>query len=292
MWPPPDDPGLVRRMQAAHALARRTLHARSTTGGQQLWGWRGRTLGQPVISPHGPAWLRLHSVPTDRIIDTFWNGNIDAQRSIPLSIPRPRLVGWHDWTDQPWAYRAELYEHIDPRPVARRAILTTDPDLPRIWWTAVRTALDDIAAVPTDRVTLHQGFLAWAMPHYLGTLINGHTSVARTTAHGDFHYANLCGPDLFILDWEGWGTAPAGYDAAMLHSYSLLVPTVAARVRDEFAHLLETDAGRFAELAVITELLDTTARGDNIELAEPLRQRAALLLGRPVPAVRGRPAGF
>jgi hypothetical protein len=292
MWPRPDDQGLVRRMRAAHALARRTLQARPAPSGHQIWGWRGRTLGQPVITPHGPAWLRLNSAPTDQIIDIFWNGTVDAQRSIPLSIPRPRLLGCHDWTDQPWAYRAELYEHVAPRTVARRAILTTDPDLSKTWWASVRTALDDIAAVPTDRVTLHQGFLAWAVPHYLGVPINGQTSIARTTAHGDFHYANLCGPDLCILDWEGWGTAPAGYDAAMLHSYSLLVPTVAARVRDELAHLLDTEAGRFAEIAVITELLHTTTHGDNLELTEPLRQRAALLLGRVVPAVHCRPAGY
>lgn len=292
MWPQPDDSSLVLRMQAAHALARQTLQAQLMLGGHQVWGWRGRTLGQPVISPHGPAWLRLHCAPTDQIIDTFWNGTIDAQHYIPSSIPRPRLLGWHDWTDQPWAYRAELHEHVAARPVARQAILTTDPGLPKTWWTAVRTALDDIAAVATDRVTLHQGFLAWAMPHYLGAPINGHTPDSRATAHGDFHYANLCGPDLYILDWEGWGTAPEGYDAAMLHSYSLLVPAVAARIREELADLLDTCIGRFAELAIITELLHTTTHGDNLELAEPLRRRAALLLGRPVPAVYRPPHGY
>jgi hypothetical protein len=72
----------------------------------------------------------------------------------------------------------------------------------------------------------------------------------------------------------------------MLHSYSLLVP---ARIRDELAHLLDTRNGRFAELAVITELLHTTTQADNLELAEPLRQRAAILLGRAVPAVQSRP---
>jgi hypothetical protein len=248
-------------------------------------------LGQPVITSHGRGWLRLHGTLTDQIIDPFWNGAIDAHHSMPSSIPRPRLLGWHDWTDHPWAYRAELYEWVATHPVASRAILTTNPDLPKTWWTAVRTALDNITAVHTDRVTIHQGFLAWAMPHYLGSPINGRTSVSWTTAHGDFHYANLCGPQLCILDWEGWGTAPTGYDAAMLHSYSLLVPTIAARIRYELAHLLDTRNGRFAELAVITELLHTRANGDNLELAEPLRQRAALLLGREVPAVQSPPAG-
>jgi hypothetical protein len=279
-------------MQAAHAVARRTLRTRPASGGHQVWGWCGRTLGQPVITRHGSAWLRLRCAATDQIVDTFWNGTIDAQHSIPSSIPRPHLLDWYDWTDPPWAYRAELHEYVAARPVASHAILTTDPDLPKTWWTAVRTALDDIAAVPTDRVTLHQGFLSWAMPYYLGIPINGDTSITLTTAHGDFHYANLCGPDLRILDWEGWGAAPASYDAAMLHSYSLLVPTVAARIRDELADLLDTCTGRLAELAVITELLHTTTHGNNLELAGPLRQRAAVLIGRAVPAIRHRPPGY
>ena len=292
MWPRPDDPATVQRMRAAHALAREPFHARPAPRGRQVWGWRGRTLGQPVITAHGIAWLRLTSAPADQIIDTFWNGVIDAQRHIPASIPRPQLRAWHDWTDQPWAYRAELHDHVDARPVARRAILTTDPDLPQTWWAAVRTALDNIAAVATNRVTLHNGFLAWAMPHYLGTPIDTTTPAASTAAHGDFHYANLCGPDLRILDWEGWGNAPAGYDAAVLHCYSLLVPAVAARVRDELTDLLDTDTGRFAEIAAITELLHTTTAGDNLKLARPLRRRAGQLLGRAVPAVRHRPAGY
>lgn len=279
-------------MRAAHAVARMALQARTALNGYEVWGWHGRTLGQAVITAHGPAWLRLHSAPTDQIIDTFWNGAVDAQRAMPSSIPRPCLLGWRDWTNQPWAYRAELYEYVATRSVASSATLTIDPELPKTWWGAVRTALDDIALIHTNRVTLHQGFLAWAMPYYLGSPLYGRTSVSRTTAHGDFHFANLCSPRLCILDWEGWGTAPAGYDAAMLHSYSLLVPAVAARIRDELAHLLDTSAGRFAELAVITELLHTTADGDNVELAELLRQRAAILLGRAVPSVQNRPPGF
>lgn len=286
MWPEPDDPDVVARMRSAHARARAVLHARPAHELDDAWGWHGRTLGQPVTTPDGPAWLRIASAPTDQIIDTFWNGAIDAKRSLPGSIPRPRLLGWHDWTDQQWAYRAELYERVAARPVATSAILTTMPDLPKTWWAALRAALDEIAAIPTDRVTLHQRFLAWAMPRYLGAPIDANAPIPWTTAHGDFHYANICGPELCILDWEGWGTAPAGYDAAMLHSYSLLVPASAARIRDELAHLLDTRAGRFAELAVISELLHTTTQGDNLPLAEPLRRRAAVLLGRAVPVPR------
>ncbi len=48
------------------------------------------------------------------------------------------------------------------------------------------------------------------------------------------HWANLTEP-LCLLDWEGWGMAPEGFDAAALYAYALLQPdTAAARVRTAF----------------------------------------------------------
>jgi hypothetical protein len=117
------------------------------------------------------------------------------------------------------------------------------------------------------------------MPRFLGTTIDT-TTASWSTAHGDLHWANLCGPTLHIFDWEGWGLAPTGYDLAMLHSYSLQVPALAAHIRTEFAHVLDTAAGRHAELVVITELLHSTTRGDNLHLADALRHRAHEITGR------------
>jgi thiamine kinase-like enzyme len=122
------------------------------------------------------------------------------------------------------------------------------------------------------------------MPRYLGIPIDTDAPAPWVTAHGDLHYANICGPDFCLLDWEGWGLAPAAYDAATLYSYSLLVPATADRVHDELAHLLDTPAGRYAQLAVITELLHTTRYGVNLELVQPLRRRAAIILGREIPS--------
>lgn len=70
----------------------------------------------------------------------------------------------------------------------------------------------------------------------------------------------------------------------MLHSYSLLVPPIAARIRTELVEVPDTPSGRFAELIVITELLHAATRGDHLALAEPLRRRASLL-GRSTPAL-------
>ncbi|WP_331749069.1 hypothetical protein OIA45_48395 (plasmid) [Streptomyces chartreusis] len=73
-----------------------------------------------------------------------------------------------------------------------------------------------------------------------------------------------------ILDWEGWGRAPEGFDAAMLDAYSLLQENVAARVRDVFP-VLGSPAGLAAEATVCAQLLQTVSRGDNLTLEDQLR---------------------
>ncbi|WJK33096.1 hypothetical protein [Solwaraspora sp. WMMA2065] len=264
-------------MRTAHTHARRALHTHPDPEAHEAWGWHGRTLGAPVTTDHGRRWLRVAATPIDQLIDTFWNGAIDAHRAIPAAVPRPRLLRWHDWTDGTWTYRAELYEHATAGTIADHAAITTPPALTSGWWATVGTALTTIATVNTIRMTVQPGFLAWSMPHYLGIPSNDHPGQPWTTAHGDFHYANLCAPELQILDWEGWGLAPAGYDAATLHTYSLLAPDAAADISHHLTDLLHTPAGRHAELVVITELLHACEHGINTALAAPLHHRARAL---------------
>ena len=277
MYPKPQDPEVVDRMRAAHRQARIALEVRPGPDEDEAWGWHGRTLSQPVTAPDGFAWLRLACSPAGQSNPTFWNGSLDARNTIPATVPRPRMRAIHDFNGQGWEYRAELYDYVATRPVAPSPTLTAERDLPPTWWTALRGVLNDIATVATHRYTTEQQYLNWAMPKFLDSPVD--TCIRSwTTAHGDLHWANICAPELHIFDWEGWGLAPTGYDAAMLHSYSLRTPRTAAMVRIELADILNTPAGRFAELATITELLHSTTRGDNLDLAAPLRQRAAHVL--------------
>ncbi|MFJ8191142.1 hypothetical protein ACIQ8D_15425 [Streptomyces sp. NPDC096094] len=213
----------------------------------------------------------------DKAKGKLWTGPEEAERLVPRRLPRPCLRLVHHWTEGAAAYKAELYDHIvgdilSPTP----ALVATAPQLSTIWWSDLRTALGSLSPVRTDRVAVRQVYLDRAMPKYLaflgGTVPT--TPSAWSTAHGDLHWANLTGPGLGILDWEGWGTAPAGYDTALLHAYSLGVPEAAAHVRHELATDLDSEHGRFAELVVITELLQSAERGDNSDLVPALRERA------------------
>ncbi|WP_369185348.1 hypothetical protein [Streptomyces sp. Y1] len=272
------EPDTAKRMRGMHATAAAALDA-TPIGAREAWGWRGRTLGRPVASASGEGWLRLVSAPADKVGGKLWEGPQEAERLMPPAVPRPHLRERRTWTEDGHGYLAELYDKVTASTITTdEPILREAPDLDNAWWDGLSTALAAIATIPSDRVAVRQEYLDRAMPKYLGIPID--TKVpAWTTAHGDLHWANLTSPALTVLDWEGWGVAPAGYDAALLYSYSLLVPDTAALVRHRLAHVLDTPAGQFAELVVITELLQTTTRGDNLDLEEPLRRRLSAITG-------------
>ncbi|MEV0373240.1 hypothetical protein AB0I10_26055 [Streptomyces sp. NPDC050636] len=185
-------------------------------------------------------------------------------------MPRPQLLGWCDWTGDGWDYRAELYQHVDMPPVSHSPVLHHGVNLPDVWWHGLHQALGHLALVHTGRQAVREQYIRRRVPEYTGITPG---EITWTTAHGDLHWANLTGPQLTLMDWEGWGTAPVGYDAANLYLHSLPVPELAERVRKEFAHILGTPAGRVGELTACTEVLQAAARvpfyGD---LADHVRQ--------------------
>ncbi|MFC9188571.1 hypothetical protein [Streptomyces cyaneofuscatus] len=285
MFSEPDDPAVFDCMRAAHAVACAALGAApcppASGGTREAWGWRGRTLGKPATGPYGPGWLRVVHSSVERAGGKLWTGPEDAERLVPRYVPRPRLHLVREWAEGDDVYRAELYDCLADGAVSAAPVLGEAPRLTATWWSGLRTAIGGLSAVRTERTAVRQAYLERAMPKYLAFLGRPVPTVppAWSTAHGDLHWANLAGPRLSILDWEGWGTAPAGYDAALLHAYSLAVPETAERVRRELSDILASEAGRFAELVVITELLQSAERGDNRELVPALRQRAGEVSG-------------
>jgi len=272
------DTDTVVRMRAAHYRARVLLDVALDRGGAGAWGWRGRTLGLAVSNGEQQLWLRLASLPADAR-DLFWWDGSTAARELPPTLSRPLLHTVADWTKGRWKYRAELYGRA-PSTAARSIFLTSDPDLPASWWDALRQSLDTLSRVPTDRDAVRQHHLDRAMPLLLGRPIETHAPTPWTTCHGDLHFANLCAPNLVFLDWEGWGRAPAGYDAARLHTAALFAPRTARRIRTELAQYLDSPSGRYAELVVITELLEAVSQGTGLDIHNALHARAHQLLGR------------
>lgn len=270
-------------MRAHQHRAARALGA-TIEPGAEFWGWAGRTLGAPARTTDGAsAWLRLVTAPEDKAAGKLWEGARQAQRALgSLDGRRPALVGLHDVTEDGTAYRAELSMRVDVPVLSTDPILDQDLDLPGQWWTDLTQTLDKLAVVTTDRVAVRPQYMQRVIPQYVGIPA---PSVPRwSTAHGDLHWANLTNP-LHILDWEGWGTAPEGFDAAMLYAYTLLCSPTAARVRETFP-VLGTPVALPAEAAVCAMLLQTVERGDNLVLTEALHAWAQEIRNRS--AVRSR----
>lgn len=159
------------------------------------------------------------------------------------------------------------------------AELTTEVDLSGGWWSELRRSVDQVAQVSTKRVTVDQDRVERRLRVFFGDQVD--PPVTRwATAHGDLHWANLLRPEFGLLDWELWGLAPAGYDAATLYCYSLFVPATAARVHETFADVLDSPDGIRVQLYVITRLLLRAERGDHPILVMPLHRHARTLLSR------------
>ncbi|MGW7544452.1 hypothetical protein ACWGKQ_25620 [Streptomyces sp. NPDC054770] len=265
-------------MRAHHARAAKALDVQVEPG-TEFWGWAGRTLGAPARTATGaPVWLRLVSAPEDKASGKLWDGALDAQHAYgDLDGHRPALLAVHDAVDDGTAYRAELSVRVNQPVLSDDPILQHDLQLPDSWWNDLAGTLEKVAAVDTDRVAVRQQYMERAIPEFVGIPA---PAVARwSTAHSDVHWANLIASPLRLLDWEGWGRAPEGFDAATLHAYTLLQPETAARVRTAFP-VLGSPAGLAAEATVCAQLLQTVARGDNLVLEARLRKWAEELRRR------------
>lgn len=271
--PSPPDDATAERMRRAHRKAASALLV-GVDEAAGTWGRDGRSLGGPAT---GDQWLRVLAVRAEEVNTASWDGSEAAERAVPASVPRPRLHGYYNWSEDDFAYRAELYDRIHDRPLSETALPPANLRLPDTWWASLRTALSDVASTPTERVAIRQQQLDWAMPTFLGTELDTWAPQWSTT-HADVQWSNLTGPRLCVLNWERWGLAPSGYDEASLYISSLTVPQLAQRVRETFKGTLDSPAGRFSQLAVASEYLHGMQRGNNLELHGPLRRHVAHLL--------------
>jgi len=254
-----------------------------TITGDATFGWRLRSITAPARDPQGrPRWLRV-TTEQSRWLDAareMWDGNLDANAI--TGVPKPRVLDLAEWEapDQHRHVHAETMTALPGQPSSPTSILRRPLTLPDTWWHHLRQSLDHLRTVPTTR----RDGITIATRRVREVLDVDLTIQRVETAHGDLHWANLLTPQLGILDWELWGLAPAGTDAATLYCTSLLEPTMATRVWHHFNDILDTPDGQCALLTVAARLLRRTTLGDHPDLAAPLNTLTTQLL-----AQRGSP---
>ncbi|MGX2996233.1 hypothetical protein JNUCC64_18465 [Streptomyces sp. JNUCC 64] len=268
MYSPPTDPADRQRMTEAFTRAVDELGV--TVDGPEVWGWFGRTLSARVhCQRYGPCFLRLVTAPEGKATGKTWEGNRLAAELFDRRVRKPALYDTVEHVEEGYGYLAELSRYVSEPVLSPSPLLGPDVVVPPDgWWDSLRADLGTVAGTPTDRVAVRQEWADRAVPRFLGMPAPRITD--WDTAHGDLQPANLTTETPCLLDWEGFGRAPTGYDPAMLLAYSLLAPEFAERVRKSFP-VLGTEAGRVAQIIVTTELLQSASRGDHPELVPPLR---------------------
>ncbi|GAA1580330.1 hypothetical protein [Kribbella karoonensis] len=222
------------------------------------------------------AWLRVVYADPDWGVGNYLDGNVTANQ---FDVPRPRAMCSHQYDDHGRTLRGELLTYVRDQPVADEMVLVADPMLPAPWYDQLRAALDLLAAYPTPRSGLDPDDLDHGIQAFFGVEIST-TSVPWRTAHCDLHWGNVTAPGLYLLDWEIWGRAPDGYDAATLYCSSLAVPEVNRRVHGTLLHLLETPGGRVSTLAAAVRFLRLVDEGEHSALAPLLHAAARSAIAR------------
>ncbi|GAA1986603.1 hypothetical protein GCM10009799_10130 [Nocardiopsis rhodophaea] len=228
------------------------------------------------------TWVRLSWRRPSRFDMRSWTGT-EAAAAI-RGVPRPQWIAAATWNDVDRAviWKAEETSLAPAPAVAAVAEITIAPSLPDRWWADLMTALDTLADHTTDRIALEQDHLSRRIHEVYGSDIDTRVPDREwRCAHGDLGYANLTGPELALLDWESWGMAPQGWDAACLWSASLGVPEVAEQVLAQFSDDLSTRAGRLCRLLLCANTARAAKRtGRTSPLTTAMAEAADTLLAK------------
>ncbi|MFD9561480.1 phosphotransferase family protein [Streptomyces sp. NPDC059994] len=222
---------------------------------------------------YGECWLRVVHAPAEKAEGKNWDGNTLASFLFDGRVQKPRLYETIEFSRGTRVFQAELGAFVTEPVCSAEPVLRDPLRLADSWWASLRADIATVSSVATSREAVRQAWVDRCVPEFLG--IDPPQITEWETAHGDLHPANLTVETPWLLDWEGFGLAPVGYDPAMLLAYSGLVPSMAERVRKEFP-VMDDPAGRTARIIVATELLQSVSRGDHPELEPSLR---ALALG-------------
>nr|WP_239333883.1 hypothetical protein [Frankia sp. CiP3] len=193
-----------------------------------------------------------------------WNGTETS--SVLRGVARPswrQSVSWND-PDEGLTWRADETDFVADHPVKPGGILTTDPELSEDWWATLKSSLTALAEHSTTRLatphteTITQARVDLAISRACDGQID--TRVEQwSAAHADLNWANLTAPECVLLDWEDWGIAPRGLDAANLWVNSLAIPDLASHVYRDYREELESKTGRIMVLFLCADIVSAPA---------------------------------
>lgn len=254
------------------AFAGRSLGL-NLSDGPYRYGWGGKSIG--TATDIG-TWLRLTVREGTTINERTWTGEETA--SVITGVSKPALLRSLRWQDGDLVWRADELELVTDEPLSAEPDASSAMRIPSdAWWQALVVSLEHLRSVKTTRINTRQDLITRRIAAFSDGAVDPTVST-WTTAHGDLHWANLIGPSLVILDWEGWGLGPAGLDAATLWAFSVAAPALRSEAERQFKDVFATRDGMLSQLFMAVELMRMTEQyGDHPKLLEPLRAAATHL---------------
>ncbi|MGQ0776616.1 MAG: hypothetical protein ACT4NY_19685 [Pseudonocardiales bacterium] len=209
---------------------------------------------------------------------------MEAAAQLPGAVAKPEWYQGLSWQvpEQRLLWRVDETELVTALSIKPGGVLSSDPGLTQAWWATLGRSLGALAAQTTTRIaTPHTvpisqervtSTIERVFPCHVQTMVT-----EWVPAHADLAWANLTAPECWLLDWEDWGLAPRGWDAATLWGNSLGVPALAERVQREYQADLRSRSGLVSQLFFCADII---AAGDDYAgpLAEPSLWAAAQLI--------------
>ncbi|KPI25167.1 hypothetical protein OV320_8372 [Actinobacteria bacterium OV320] len=228
------------------------------------------------------SWVRVERRGFDRIGAQGWNGPESA--AVLSGVVMPSWYAGFSWREpgEPVMWRADEMELVNAAPVGQAALVIEDPRLQDAWWSALSASLDALATQSAPRVatpdteTITQELVTRTLGEVFPEVTDTTLEEWRP-AHADLTWANVTGPEFCMIDWEDWGMAPRGLDAATLWGHSLAVPALAERVWSERRPDLESRSGLLMALFFCAKVAGPHAHPEDPRL-EPARKEAARLI--------------
>ncbi|NIK58234.1 aminoglycoside phosphotransferase [Kribbella shirazensis] len=233
------------------------------------------SVGCRVIDAGEDAWLRVVYADPEWGDGEYLGQNLAANTI--HDVPKPTVKRWREWEDNGRRLRGEVSTFVASTTISTGMTPALQVDISDQWLSDLNRALHALAAHPVPAQGVDADHVNDGIRAFFGVDVDV-ASVPWTTAHCDLHWGNLTAPTLAILDWETWGKAPAGYDAATLVCTSLAYPDLARRISRALSEFLDTRAGHVATLAAATRLLRFADGGELTELARPVRDHSTAIL--------------